>query len=116
MAPVLARLLVLLADRDRLGLIPDVLAAYRERLLEHFKVVRAEVTTAVALPEGQAKALEQRLAKVTGRTVTLATQVDPSIIGGVILEAHGQRIDASIASQLESARRVLSTVTTGGER
>ena len=49
---MLAKLLVLLAERDRLVLLPDLLAAYRERLLDHQKVVRAEVTTAVPLAAG----------------------------------------------------------------
>lgn len=106
-APVLARLLVLLADRDRLGLIPEVLAAYRERLLDHFKVVRAEVTTAVALAEGQAKALEQRLAEVTGRTVTLAAQVDPSIIGGVVTRIGSTVYDGSVTRQLQKMKERL---------
>ena len=39
----------LLAERDRLVLLPDLLAAYRERLLDHQNVVRAEVTTAAPL-------------------------------------------------------------------
>ena len=37
------------------------------------------------------------------------------IIGGIVISTHGHRIDASIASQLESARLVLSTAPTGGE-
>src|SRR5262245_45607854 len=46
LTPVVAKLLLLLAERDRLVLLGDLFAAYRERLLEHLKVVRAEVTTA----------------------------------------------------------------------
>ena len=102
--PVLARLLLLLAERDRLALIPDLVAAYRERLLDHFHVVRAEVTTAAALPEGQAKALEQGLARLTGRTVTLATRVDPSIIGGVVTQIGSTVYDGSVTRQLQKIR------------
>src|SRR3970040_955515 len=42
------KLLLLLATRGRLELLPDVLAVYRERLMEHRQIVQAEVTTAVA--------------------------------------------------------------------
>ena len=48
-----AKLLVLLAERDRLILLPDLLAAYRERLMSHRNVVRAEVTTATPLTEAR---------------------------------------------------------------
>ena len=45
--PILAKLLTLLAERDRLVVLPDLLASYRDRLLDHRQVVRAEITTAV---------------------------------------------------------------------
>ena len=56
---MVAKLLVLLAERDRLVLLPDLLAAYRERLLDHRNVVRAEVVTAAPLPPERAQAIEQ---------------------------------------------------------
>src|SRR5205085_9956446 len=84
LSPILGKLLMLLADRDRLVLLPDLLAAYRERLLDHLHIVRAEVTTAVALPASRAKAVERSLAHVTGREVVLETRIDPAIIGGVV--------------------------------
>src|SRR4026208_1035923 len=43
-SPPVRKLLVLLADRDRLGIVADLLALYRERLMEHPPGVRAEVT------------------------------------------------------------------------
>ena len=51
MPSAVRKLLVLLAERDRLALLPDLVAAYRERLLEHQNVVRAEVTTAAPLSD-----------------------------------------------------------------
>ena len=46
----LGKLLLMLADRDRLALVPELATVYRERLMEHRQVIRAEVTTAVPLP------------------------------------------------------------------
>ena len=106
-APVLGKLLVLLAERDRLVLLPDLLASYRERLLDHLKIVRAEVTTAVPLASDRAKAVEQSLAALTGRTVTLATSVDPSIIGGVVARIGSTVYDGSVARQLERMKTQL---------
>jgi F-type H+-transporting ATPase subunit delta len=107
LAPSVAKLVVLLAERDRLVLVPDLLAAYRERLLDHLRVVRAEVTTATALPPDRAEALRAGLAKVTGRTVTLASRVDPAIVGGVIARVGSVVYDGSVTRQLERMKEKL---------
>ena len=63
LSPIVTKLLTLLADRDRLVLLPDLLAAYRDRLLDHRHVVRAEVTTAAPLDAERAQRFEQELAR-----------------------------------------------------
>ncbi len=83
-SPVLGKLMLMLADRNRLALLPELAAVYRERLMEHRQIVRAEVTTAVPLLPDQVTQFEQRLAAATGRRVTMTTRVDPSLIGGVV--------------------------------
>jgi F-type H+-transporting ATPase subunit delta len=94
------KLMLLLAERDRLELLPDLLAAYRDRLMDHLQIVRAEVLTAVPLPADRAAQLQQRLADVTGRQVTMNTTVDPSIIGGVVARIGSTVYDGSVATQL----------------
>ena len=105
--PVLAKLIGLLADRDRLVLLPDLLAAYRERMLDHLQVVRAAVTTAVKLPAERAAAVERSLARLTGRKVTLETQVDPAIIGGVIARIGSTIYDGSVTTRLRRMKERL---------
>jgi F-type H+-transporting ATPase subunit delta len=99
-----AKLLLLLAARGRLPLLPDLLEVYRERLNEHQRVVRAVVTTAVPLPHERMAQLQQRLANATGRAVTMTTRVDPSIIGGVITRIGSTVYDGSVAAQLAKVR------------
>jgi len=100
LSPAVTKLLVLLAERDRMVLLPELLAAYRERVLDLRKVVRAEVVTAEPLsPEG-AQAVEHGLAQMSGRNVQMALRVDPSIIGGVVARIGSTVYDASIATQL----------------
>ena len=107
-SPVLGKLLVLLAERDRLVLLPDLLAAYRDRLLEHQNVVRAEVTTAVPLEPERVNAIEQSLVNLTGRSVKLSTRVDPALIGGLVARVGGTVYDGSVTTQLDRMRRRLS--------
>jgi F-type H+-transporting ATPase subunit delta len=99
-----SKLLLMLADRDRLALIPDLLATYRARLLEHQHVVQAEVTTAAPLTPEREGQLRDRLAQVTGRPVTLTTRVDPAIIGGIVTRIGSTVYDGSIAAQLARMR------------
>lgn len=105
--PVVAKLLVLLAERDRLALLPDMLAAYRDRVLDYRKIVRADVTTAAPLEAERSAAIEKSLAKATGKTVRLSTRVDPTIIGGLVARVGGTVYDASVVRQLQRIKQRL---------
>jgi len=106
--PMVTRLLALLADRDRLVLLPDLLESYRDRLLAHRHVVRAEVTTTVPLAADRAKAIEHSLAEVTGQTVMLETKVDAGILGGVVARIGSIVYDGSVTRQLEKMKQRLA--------
>jgi F-type H+-transporting ATPase subunit delta len=101
------KLLLLLAERDRLGVVPDVLAVYRERLMEHQHVVSAEVTTAAPLTPDRLAQIQQKLATLTGRNVDMKTNVDPAIIGGVVTRIGSTVYDGSIATQLAKLKERL---------
>ena len=105
--PVLAKLLDLLAGRDRLVLLPDLLSTYRDKLLEHQHVVRADVTTAEPLADGRAEELERRLAAVAGSRVVLSAHVDPGIIGGMVARIGSTVYDASVTTQLQKMKQRL---------
>ena len=106
-SPIVTKLLVLLAERDRLVLLPDLMSEFSDRLLDHQNVVRAEVTSATPLAPERTKAIERGLAKVTGRTIRLGTRVDPSIIGGAVTRVGDTIYDGSVTTQLERLRRTL---------
>ena len=107
-SPVVGKLLLLLAERDRLVLLPDLLASFRDRLLDYRKVVRAEVTTASPLANERVTAIQSTLAAKTGRTVVLETRVDPSIIGGVVARVGSTVYDGSVTRQLERMREKIA--------
>ena len=107
-SPIVSKLLALLADRDRLVLVPDLLKAYSDRLLDFRGVVRAEVTTATALDPQRAAAIQKGLAAVTGRTVLLATNIDASIIGGLVARIGSTVYDGSVSRQLEKMKERLT--------
>lgn len=105
--PPVAKLLLLLADRGRLELLPVLLEVYRERMLEHANVVRATVTSAAPLAPEKVQALEKNLAGLTGKKVQIETTVDPQIIGGVITRIGSTVYDGSIRTQLQKMKQQL---------
>jgi F-type H+-transporting ATPase subunit delta len=109
-SPVLSRLLLLLADRDRLILTGDLAEAFSARVMEHRHVIRAELTTAMALPADRVAAIRQGLARATRRgvqDVQLDTRVDPSIIGGAVTRIGSTVYDGSVTRQLARMRQKL---------
>jgi len=99
--PVVHKLIAMMAGRDRLLLLPDLLDTYRTRLLDHQEVVRADVTTAVPLAPERAEALKDKLTAITGRKVLMQTTTNTDIIGGVVARIGSTVYDGSVKRQLE---------------
>ena len=105
-APV-TKMLVLLATSGKLNLVPDLAAAYRERLLAHQNIVRAEVTSAAPLSPEKTRALAESLSKVTGKKVEITASVDPELLGGVVARIGSTVYDGSVKTQLSRMRQEL---------
>lgn len=106
-ASPLAKLLAMLADRDRLALLPDLNDVYQARLREHQQILQAEVTTAAPLDTAHTDALRERLQTATGRRVTMTTRVDPSLIGGLVARIGSTVYDGSVSTRLAKMRERL---------
>jgi F-type H+-transporting ATPase subunit delta len=73
--------------------------------------IAVELTTAYELGDEEAKAIVARIEEASGRTVEATRSVDPSLIGGMILQAGSFRVDASVRGRLNRLRRELVTRT-----
>ena len=106
-ASVVANLLALLADRDRLALLPEIAAAYRERLMQHEQVIRVEARDRHRAA-GRSRRRPAAAARARDRTpaedVHLETRVDSSIIGGAITKIGSTVYDGSVTRQLEKMK------------
>lgn len=107
LAKPLAKLLVLLADRDRLVSIENLRQNFVTRLNAHREIVLAEIQTADPLGPDQARDWERRLSAATGLTVTVTTSTDPAMLGGVRARIGSTVFDGSIATQLSRLRSSL---------
>jgi F-type H+-transporting ATPase subunit delta len=107
-SPLVAKLLVMLAERDALSLAREIHDVYRDLLLERKQTVRAEVVTAAPLDAAHADALQKSLATATGKRVALDLKVDPDIIGGVVTRIGSTVYDGSVVRQLERIKERLT--------
>ena len=105
--PAVGKLVVLLASRDRLMLLPEIARAYRARVMDYQKIIRGDVTTATPLGADKIRALEAGLGRATGRTIVLEGRVDQSIIGGVVTRLGSIVYDGSVTTQLEKMKEAL---------
>jgi F-type H+-transporting ATPase subunit delta len=107
LSPPVMKLLVLLAQTGKMNLVTDLAAAYRERLLAHQNIVRAEVKSAAPLSPEKTRALEDSLSQVTGKKVELSVSVDPELLGGVVATIGSTVYDGSVRTQLQRMRQEL---------
>lgn len=97
----------LMVRKGRAGLAPQVLEEFKILAEDHKGIVRAKARTAVALSDIERQALLERLRERTGKDVVLETEVDPSLLGGVVIQIGDRLIDASTRTRLENLRETL---------
>jgi len=108
--PLALNLVYLLVARGVLSMIGEIADEY-QRLLDSYQgIERAEVTTAVPLADEDKLRLEGRLEAVVGKKVVVTSEVDPSIIGGIVARISGKLLDGSTRNRLETLKRRLSGV------
>jgi F-type H+-transporting ATPase subunit delta len=103
----LAKTIRMLAERDRVALLPQIASAFDARLMDYRRVARAEVVTAMELPADRIALLKDGLAQATGRDVRLSTRVDPAILGGAVARIGSTVFDGSVTRQLEKLKDTL---------
>jgi F-type H+-transporting ATPase subunit delta len=97
----LARLLV---KKNRTSLANEIARQYRELSEARDGISRAKAITAVELSDQEKGSLTQRLREQVGHEVIVETEVDPSLLGGVVVQIGDRLIDASTRARLEALR------------
>ena len=98
--PITANFLGVLARNGRKRELRQIIRLFRRIAADHRGETTAEVTTARPLKDDQVAALKQQLRTRAGREVTIDAQVDPAILGGLVVKLGSQMIDASIRTKL----------------
>ena len=98
--PITANFLGVLARNGRKNQLRPVIRAFRRLSAEHRGETTADVVTARPLNDDQLAQLKTQLRARAGREVTIDAQVDPNILGGIVVKLGSQMIDASIRTKL----------------
>ena len=106
--PNFQQFLVVLAENQRLAVLPDIAALFEQLRLEAERVVKVEVTSATTMDDGQLEQLAASLRKRFDRDVSMSHRVDPELIGGAIIDAGDVVIDGSIRSKLARLQTALA--------
>jgi F-type H+-transporting ATPase subunit delta len=102
-----ANFLKLLAANRRLFAVADVIRAYRALVAKFKGEATADVTVAENLSDKNLEALKTALKSVTGKDVTLNINVDPAIIGGLVVKLGSRMVDSSIRTKLNSIKHAM---------
>jgi F-type H+-transporting ATPase subunit delta len=99
----------LLGEKNRIDQIEEIHDEFELLLAREERVLRLELTTAIELSDAEASAIVSTIEEASGRKVEATRDVDPSIIGGIVVQAGSLRVDASVRGRLNQLRQELST-------
>jgi F-type H+-transporting ATPase subunit delta len=94
-------LLKLLSENDRLDALAEISAQFDQLKAEQENTVRVTLVAAAAVDPATAEKITGALSTKLGRTVKLALEVDPSLIGGAVIRAQDMVIDDSLQTRLK---------------
>jgi F-type H+-transporting ATPase subunit delta len=107
---LVANLVKVAAGNRRLFVVPEVITAFRQRVARHRGEVSAEVTSAEPLSAKHLAALKEALKAALGKDVALDTNVDPGLIGGLIVKVGSRMLDGSLRTKLNSMKLAMKEV------
>jgi len=101
------RFVQVLARNRRLSLLPQMIAAWRQILAQARGEVTAQIVSATKLTKAQQKKIEEALAEALSGKVHIENEVDPSLIGGLVIKVGSRMIDTSIRTRLNTLKTLL---------
>ena len=104
---LLRNFLLVLVDKGRIGALELIAEEFERLVAEAEGVLSAELTTAIELSDADERRLLKQIEDASGRKVEATRQVDPELIGGIVLQVGSHRLDASVRGRLDRLRRAL---------
>jgi len=105
-SPLTTAFMTLLLNKEREGYLPEIAAAFVEQYKVHKGISTVKLTTAVPVGEDVKQAILQKLKTERHlQQVELDSEVNPALIGGFVLEIGDERMDSSVAFELNNIRK-----------
>ena len=101
--------LELLAEKHRLPVLFRIRREFDSLWAKEQKLLEVSVTSAVDLDEETVKGIGEKIQEQTGHKVELAANVDPDLIGGLVIRVGNMVLDASVRNRLERLRRQVAS-------
>jgi F-type H+-transporting ATPase subunit delta len=105
--PLLRNFLLLTADKGRAGELEEIAREFERLMAREERRLTVELTTARELTDAEATEIVAQIEKAAGRKVEATRSVDPSLVGGIVLQAGSYLADASVRGRLERLRQEL---------
>jgi F-type H+-transporting ATPase subunit delta len=104
-SPAFANFLQALIERHRMPAIFRIRTEFNVLWDEARKLLPVQIISAIALDESEVRSLGERIGRQVDRQVQVSAEVDPDILGGVVLRVGNVILDASIRNRLEQLRK-----------
>lgn len=105
----LRNLIAILAENKRLALLPDIVRLFEQMKAVHEKRIDVDVYSAFPLPEDAREKLTEALKRRLQREVKIHSEVDKSLIGGVLIRAGDLVIDGSVRGRLNKLAEAMNS-------
>jgi F-type H+-transporting ATPase subunit delta len=106
---LLRNFLMLLVEKGRADEIDAIQREFEDLCRRDEGILNVELTTAVELSDDERRSIINQIERASGRRVEATSKVDPSLIGGLVLQAGSQLVDSSVRGRLERLRHELTT-------
>jgi F-type H+-transporting ATPase subunit delta len=105
-----AQFLLAVAANRRLFAVRDIIKAYRALVARHRGEVAAQVTLAQPPSERHLAAIKEALNAVTGKDVQINVNIDPALIGGLVVKLGSRMVDSSLRTKLNMMKHAMKEV------
>ena len=106
--PLVRNFLLLLAEKGRIAEVEEMQRELERLIAAQERILELELTTAIELSDDEAAQVVGQIEKASGRKVEATRSVDPDLIGGIVIQAGSQRLDASVRGRLDQLRQELT--------
>jgi F-type H+-transporting ATPase subunit delta len=105
---ILHNFLFIIADRQRMHALPEIVASFQEVIRQRQGIAEAEISSAAGLSATQKTEIKKTLERLTGKRVEPKYSIDPALLGGAVVRIGDTIYDGSLRNRLNDLRARLA--------